>query len=234
VLGEGLEPVDQFGDGSLLFRSHYRQEPGLTGIRRSRIQMLRLLTDGSLAGSLGDFDDQTVRHGGGFFAFGPWAKEAAADTTMWYGPGDRFEIREVAFDQTTLRLVRLDRPARPVTEQDMADYKSRLLERERGTPREQYYAPLIAEMEFPQEFPAHYEIRTDPPGNLWVQDYQSFELRVERVWTIFDPAGRYLGDVTLPAGFRIHDIGDDFVIGVWTDELDVEYVHLYRIEKPST
>jgi hypothetical protein len=56
---------------------------------------------------------------------------------------------------------------------------------------------------------------------------------VDRVWTVFDPEGRYLGDLTVPAGFNVFEIGPDVIIGRWTDDLDVEYVRLYRIEKPT-
>ena len=232
-MGEGMEPVDQFGDGSLLFRSHYRETPGLVGLRRNRIQMVRVLQDGSFGGSLGDFDDQTVMYGEGDYAFGAWAKEAAGDTTMWYGPGDRFEIREVRFDGSTVRLVRLDRPARPVTEQDIADYTESMLELVGGTRNEQSMRRMIGETEFPPRFPVHFEILTDPLNNLWVQDYQPFRSEVDRVWTVFDPEGRYLGDLTVPAGFNVFEIGPGFIIGRWTDDLDVEYVRLYRIEKPT-
>jgi hypothetical protein len=41
-----------------------------------------------------------------------------------------------------------------------------------------------------------------------------------------------LGDVTTPADFRITQIGDDFMLGVWRDDLDVEHVRMYELLKP--
>jgi hypothetical protein len=232
-LGEGFEPVDQFGDGSLLFRAHERWDRSRTGIGRSRIAMVRTRLDGSFAGSLGQFDDQTVDFAGPLYMWGPWAKEAAADTTMWYGPGDRFELREVTFDGRTIRLVRLDRPARPITEADVTRFKDAAIEQARGTPAEQTVNRRFAEMQHPETFPFHFDIKTDALGNLWVQDYQPWTDRVPRSWSVFDGEGRFLGDVTIPAAVTVHEFGDDYVLGHWTDDLDVEYVVLYRLEKRS-
>lgn len=90
----------------------------------------------------------------------------------------------------------------------------------------------MAASEFATHFPAHYEVRTDALGNLWVQDYRPFRERVDREWSVFDEPGRYLGQVVMPAGLPIHEIGEDYVLGHWTDELDVEYIVMHRLEKP--
>ena len=73
-------------------------------------------------------------------------------------------------------------------------------------------------------------------GNVWARQrrygaddgmagadmYESF---------IFGADGRHLGMIELPAGLEIYQIGVDFVLGKVRDALDVDYVHLYRIEK---
>lgn len=231
-LGEGFEPEGRFGDGSLLFKSHYPEDHQSTGVLRSRIAMIRVGLDGSTTRSLGDFDDQTYLKGGmPQYLFGPWAHEAAAERTMWYGSGDGFELREIDFEGNTVRIVRLDRPLRPVTEDDVQAFLDDILRRVEGTGREQITRRLFADAQHPEYFPAHFALKVDAEDNLWVQDYQPFRLPVERVWSVFDPEGRYLGDVTVPAGLTVHDIGADYLLGVYRDELDVEYVDLYGLEK---
>jgi hypothetical protein len=238
---ESAEPVDQFGDGSLLFRGHYRQDPSWEGVRRNVVPMLRIPLDGTLAESLGDYDDQTAHFGGPPFreyVFGPWAKEAAAESTMWYGPGDRLELREVAFDGTLLKLVRLDRPARPVTESDRDQFQRDYAEQMAVmNPRQgvEFWLQRAENALFPDSFPAHYEIKTDALGNVWVQDYRSWvsEARVDRRWSVFDAEGAYQGEVLVPGALEVHDIGERHLVGRWTDELGVEYVHVYEIEKPE-
>jgi hypothetical protein len=100
---------------------------------------------------------------------------------------------------------------------------------------EEFWRNRARDVLFPDSFPVHYEIETDPRGNVWVQDYRSFfsEARVDREWTVFDAQGAYLGEVVVPGGMEVHDITEDHVIGRWTDDLGVEYVHLYRILRPA-
>lgn len=50
-------------------------------------------------------------------------------------------------------------------------------------------------------------------------------------WTVFDSEGRQLGTLTLPARFRVTDVCADYVVGVGRDELDVEKVQLFRLDR---
>ena len=48
---------------------------------------------------------------------------------------------------------------------------------------------------------------------------------------MFDPAGAMLGVVETPARFTVDEIGPEFILGRWTDELDVEHVQVYELIK---
>jgi len=53
--------------------------------------------------------------------------------------------------------------------------------------------------------------------------------REPAVWyDLFEFDGRYLGPVDVPVGFTPVQITEDFVLGIRKDELDVEYVEMYR------
>ena len=39
-----------------------------------------------------------------------------------------------------------------------------------------------------------------------------------------------LGEVETPPEFQVFQIGSDFVLGRWTDDLDVEQVQLYKLK----
>ena len=43
------------------------------------------------------------------------------------------------------------------------------------------------------------------------------------------PGGAWLGGVEIPAGFAVMEIGMDFVLGVYRDELDVEHPQMLRL-----
>lgn len=82
-------------------------------------------------------------------------------------------------------------------------------------------------------------IHVDATGHLWLQPYYvagadppPFEIHA--------PDGAWLGGVAVPPGLQrayvqyqapYMEIGDDYVLGVWTDDLDVQYVRMYRINK---
>ena len=42
---------------------------------------------------------------------------------------------------------------------------------------------------------------------------------------------RPLGDVEMPDGLRVYEIGEDHIAGVERDEMRVEYVRLYGVVK---
>ena len=82
-------------------------------------------------------------------------------------------------------------------------------------------------------------IHVDAAGNLWLTPYYvagadppPFEVHA--------PDGTWLGSVSVPSGLQrafiqyqapYMEIGEDYILGVWTDDLDVQYVRHYRINK---
>ena len=40
-----------------------------------------------------------------------------------------------------------------------------------------------------------------------------------------------LGEVSVPGGFEILDVGKDYVLGRRLDDLDIEHIHLYGLQK---
>lgn len=52
-------------------------------------------------------------------------------------------------------------------------------------------------------------------------------------WRVYDLEGRRLAAVTTPPRFVVHDVGPAWVLGVWTDDLDVQHVRLYGLDGPD-
>ncbi len=48
---------------------------------------------------------------------------------------------------------------------------------------------------------------------------------------VFRPDGVYLGTVKLPHNLRITEIGPDYILGVMRDEMDVQYVWMYGLDR---
>jgi hypothetical protein len=90
---------------------------------------------------------------------------------------------------------------------------------------------MFRDLPMPVTMPAFSTIRVDDDLNLWVQAYLAPGDEGETSWTIFDRDGRVVTRLDMPAGLDPTHIGTDFILGVWRNELDVEHVRLYRLDK---
>ena len=195
------------------------------GLRRDSVLYRTHSLDGALLDTLGRFaGDEIFTQGMGegnvlalSVPFGKRSQSAAAGAYWYFGSSDRYEIRGFDRSGELKRLVRRDVANRPVSQD--------LVERQRGRAS----GPMRRDIPIPETMPAHGRFLGDPDGNLWVQEYR-VEGEPER-WAVVDPNGRFLGIVDFPAPGRVTEIGIDYVLGVWTDELDVEQVRLYALHK---
>jgi hypothetical protein len=76
----------------------------------------------------------------------------------------------------------------------------------------------------------------DPDGNLWVSHSGEPEdlggWKWSGLWSVFDPEGRWLGEIQLPAGLHPLDITRDRILGVITDEFGTDYLRVYALARP--
>jgi hypothetical protein len=72
----------------------------------------------------------------------------------------------------------------------------------------------------------------DVEGCLWVEDFQR-PGQENRSWTIYGSDGIRSGRIVLPERFNPAEIGEDYILGVGWDELRVEYVRMYTLERPE-
>lgn len=81
-------------------------------------------------------------------------------------------------------------------------------------------------------FPAFASMMADALDHLWVEEYEPPGEELPGViWCVFDPEGRVLGFVETPEGLEIYDIGEDYILGRVTDEMDVEFIQLWPLER---
>ena len=50
-------------------------------------------------------------------------------------------------------------------------------------------------------------------------------------WDIFNEPGTAIASIEMPAGFTPYQIGTDYMLGKWVDEMGVEYVRKYGLVK---
>lgn len=171
------------------------------------------------------------------------------DTLVYFGVGDRPEIQILGRDGQTVRLIRWKADPQPISESDWQAYGE---ERERFlavNPRSAAFIPPPGVHPDPEQMPVYageghastYEsgFRVDGEGNLWVRQYRRQSLfffssihrpiRPLEHWWVFDPTGRWLGEIETPENLLIKSISGNLLLGISRDEFDVEEVRLYRI-----
>ncbi len=228
-----LEPArDFFADHTVLFRGEVPLDPSLTGLQRTRMRLMRYGIDGRLIETFGEFDADTEIVGEEIYVWGPSAHVAVADSTIWYAPGDRWELREIAPGGRTLRIFRIDRPMDVVMGADLSAFRVGAV-RQLTDAGEANAEAIVDGYTYAETFPAWSEILVDEVGNIWARAYRWFEMGADYPWDVFDPEGRYLGEVIVPYPLTVHEIGDDYVLGHMSDGRGGEAVYIYRLEKPE-
>lgn len=149
--------------------------------------------------------------------------------------GNRPEIREYDIDGQLQRIFRIRGGSRPVTRErvdsfidlELARRPQRYGSLSRGT-----WYDMYEDMNIPDSLPVFRDIRVDELGWLWAELYQLDSSR-PRTWVVFDLGGRARGTVRTPAGLDVQWIGPDAILGIWRNELDVEFVHRHRLARDA-
>ena len=150
-------------------------------------------------------------------------------------PNDTYEIRAFGLDGTLKRIVRRDHDLVASTaahmDAEIEDRVARRPEEERAERRRELREDF-QQIPLPETIPAFAAAKADRVDHLWVREYElPGEGGANPVWTVFDPEGRVLGFVETPAGLDIYEIGEDYILGLATDDLGVEYVQVWSLER---
>lgn len=180
--------------------------------------------------------------------FSPFGFVVGDRTGYYVAYADRYEVRRHRPDGSLERIIRAAWTPQSVRDADRDRYRDfiinlgaegggavdpRLLAQRRK---------MMEEVSFARSLPAYQSMLVDSERHLWVSDAtlewflgQGFSrvLSTPTTWRVFDPSGRWLGVVTMPARFRPMDIGRDYVLGLWRDADDVEHVRLYELARTA-
>jgi len=213
-----------FHDGVLLIRRF--QPSAVSGLNEDSATLARMTPSGDVE-ELGTFFDAEWFTGtSGSSIRRPYGRSGELDVEgdrFYHADGASLEIREFDEKGTVLRILRTDRPRRPVTEDEITALVDRMTSVGLPSLRESR-AELYAELSFPDLHPALRSIEVDAAGNVWV-------LTGGSSWTVFGADGRLLGDVEMPEGLAVAEIGEDHVLGRARDELRVQRVVVHPLIK---
>jgi hypothetical protein len=244
-VGGYLNPSGTFANGQTVFGGAFdmrRIGEMKEGINRAHTFYRSCNPDGSMANDFGDkmgaeFYIRTMgargpESGPELIPFGKMPQATVAPDRFYFGSGDRYEIEAYDPSGTLVRLIRLDRDRVPVTEEDLARYIEEATSGVEDENQARQMRRTLSQLPVPDVFPPYARLVADVLGYLWVEDYHRPGDETP-VWTIFDPNGALVGRVTTPDAVFPLEIGEDYLIGVYHDELGVEYVQLYALERPT-
>ena len=221
--------VAMLNDGTRIAAPMSAPEPRAVGMRWIDSLDLRLVApDNTVVRQLGTFGHVALEQ----VASGltqPWLSPIAAfaggDDRFYAGYGDRYEIR--VFDgQGILRsIIRRSWTPTPITRDDwkywVTEWSKRWI-RSSGEQRDREIDDVL-KSPYARQNPAFSEMIVDQSGRLWVRDAHWQDAIgagtlndmpiIPSRWSVFDTAGSWLCDVTMPAGFQVFDIGADYVAG---------------------
>lgn len=160
------------------------------------------------------------------FARGFVVAPHASETMV--APNDRLELRYFDAWGSLLRIARVADPPRLATVQDR---EAELQRRLAGAPEEAHpgIRTQLREHPGPDTLPAFTSVMTDAAGDTWIETFRSPADSGPGRWIVLGPDGGARGTVSLPAGIEVFEIGLDWILGLWTDDLDVEHVRLWRL-----
>ena len=232
--------------GQLIVRFLEIGDQGTTGVVRwidDRLVAIAL-GDGSANDLIVVAGEEVAFHGGrrDRYAFGNMSEFGASadrvaviDTGVWL-------VRVLSpVDGAIQGVVRRDVEPREVTDAVFEEHLAGILDMNRDLPPEEIDRISRMWRDTPRApvLPVLRSVHVDATGHLWLAPYYvagadppPFEIHA--------PDGSWLGSVAVPPGLQrafiqyqapYMEIGDDYMLGVWTDDLDVQYVRMYRINR---
>lgn len=162
--------------------------------------------------------------------FGLRTARTVSDSIFWVGTGGSYTLDGYDRSGTLVARIRnLSYEPAPVVAGDVELWVEQTIE-EMDPGMADHMRPYFESIPPPEMMPPYDKLLADAEGNLWVERYQRPQ-ESAHVWTVFNAEGRLLGSVEIPGGVTVFEIGSDYVLGRWSDEFDVEQVHLYRLIK---
>jgi hypothetical protein len=158
---------------------------------------------------------------------------ALRSQTVLVGTQAAYEVREYSQAGALVRVIRWSGLDLAVTPEDIQLLKSAQLERVRSDPAaakrvEQFFA----ELPFPPAKAAYGRMLIDVRGNLWVST-RAMPPEPPKSWMVFSNDHELLGEVLMPDRFDLLEVGRDFALGRWRDEVGVEYIRRYELVRPE-
>jgi len=131
-------------------------------------------------------------------------------------------------------IVRWDPGDLTVREEDVEAYKAARMASWEGV--DDHWASILRTSldAFPAKdtFPAVAEIQVDDRGRIWIRTFDRPRSNVSE-WLGFEETGEFICSLSVPRALEVFRFDSSAVVGVYRDEVDVEYVEVRSLRLPS-
>jgi hypothetical protein len=205
------------------------------GLQRMQATVVLLNESGVVTDTVGVFpgpDVAFVDRRTGIAPFGRNFALAISGDALYIGTGDdvAFDIRDPS--GTLVRSVRALGVDLRLTDEDIDRFRERTLA---SLPNDQARTQIASWLDgVPrlEKKAAYTRMLLDPEGDVWLGPYET-PFGAFGPWRVFDHEGRYVGEINVPRQLRVLDIGSDWILGVWQDDLGVETVRLHGLDRQA-
>lgn len=221
-------------DRTFLVSGWYFEIPD-AGFEASHHRVVRFDLDGQVVDSAGRYPGRRMgRMSGvdrvGSPAFSPRTLFAAAEGGFWVGTARDHRVAYHGPGGELERRVSWPGPDLAVTDELAEARRAERLEGLEGEELRRARRELDA-LPVAERRRAYEAMLTDDTGHLWVRGFDPPGSDAPHRWTVFDSTGRLVARAETPRRLTVHEIGADYVLGTGEDELGVERIRLYGLDR---
>lgn len=144
------------------------------------------------------------------------------DGLLYAGWNDAIDISIISENGGTVRTIRMEREAVPVTRKEV---ESMVSSRSRRDRRDILRSKLL-----PETKPAYDAIIVDDQGHIWIREYPNTEAEFAK-WLIVDPNGRLVGQMELSTNLLLKVIKGGRAYGSFYSNNSGPYIVVYSITR---
>ena len=162
--------------------------------------------------------------------FSPIGLVAWSREYVFIGHTEMAEVRAFDMEGTLSMIVRWTPGAVSVTADDRASFRDAVLTGVRRPDQEPAMRRWLSEISYPDSKPTFSGLISAEGGELWIRDSDRSGSEMTR-WTVYGSDGQAIATVDVPTELTVLDVDDTHLVGKRIDELGVETVWTYSVER---
>lgn len=241
-----VEEMRVAGDGSMLLLTTLPVLPRYDGEGNELVRydalILRAGPDGEVMDTIVSlagreeffFANESMGRGAGPTLFQRAAYLDARDDLVVVGVSDHMEYDVYSEGGMLTRRVRVPNVDQSLTAEEIDADKAVIIGDDPASSRARRWTDYFSHYPDPEQKPAFDRLILDEAHHVWLRRFQPLaKADSVQTWEVFDPSGRWLGGLAIPGRFEVTEIGEDVILGVQQDELDVEHPVMLRLHRTA-